>query len=82
MTVFLCFSETAEAFPLPPGWTRISPFLVSDSAPGLDLWAALLPSLYLLALSINHQVEETAFCYRPIIRLFFCFCFFFLPSFT
>lgn len=43
---FFASPKPPKPFPLPPGWTRISPFLVSDSAPGLDFWAALPPSIY------------------------------------
>lgn len=81
MTVFLCFSETAEAFPLSPRLdANFSLFGIRFCA-WFGLWAALPSSLYLLALSINHQVEETTFCYRPIIGYSFVL-FFFLPSFT
>lgn len=78
MTVFLCFSETAEAFPPPPRLdANFSLFGIRFNA-----WFGLLgcPSSLPLSTSISHQVEETAFCYRPIIGysillfLVFLFC--------
>lgn len=61
MTVFLCFSETAEALPPPPRLdANFSLFGIRFCA-WFGLWAALP-----LSTSIR-SVEEAAFRYRPII---------------
>lgn len=75
LTVFLCFSETAEAFPPPPRLdANFSLFGIRFCA-WFGLWAALPLSTSII---YYFQVEETAFYHRPIIRLFFCFVLFFL----